>query len=70
MRPPRSVALLPFMLVGVWLGRLGHVFRVIGVLVPVAIVIVMLLESMRPQLRLRKALPKPEIRLNIGGPAE
>jgi DNA-directed RNA polymerase subunit RPC12/RpoP len=70
MKPPRSVALIPFMLVGVGLGRLGHVPRLIPVAVAAAIVIVMLVESMYPRLRLRKALPKPEIRLDISGPAE
>jgi hypothetical protein len=70
MKPPRSVALIPFMLAGVGLGRLGHVSRVIAFVVPAAIVIAMLVESTRPQLRLRKALPKPEIKLDISGPAE
>jgi hypothetical protein len=34
-----------------------------------AALIVALVELMRPQLQLRKPLPKPDIRLNIGGPS-
>lgn len=35
----------------------------------IAIVVVILVELMRPQLQLRKPPPKPEITLNIKGPS-
>jgi hypothetical protein len=66
---PRSVALLPL-----WIGLIAlsgrvHRFAVIVEVLMVAIVVVILVEFMRPQLRLRKSSPKPEIRLNINGPS-
>ncbi len=47
------------------LGRLGHRFAVIAEVLMVAIFLVMLITFMRPQLQLRKPLPKPEIELKI-----
>jgi hypothetical protein len=47
----------------------GHRFAVFADVFMVAAVMVMLVEFMRSQLRLRKPPPKPEIRLNIGGPS-
>jgi len=53
-----------------WLGRLGHKFAVIAdVLLVSATVAMVLALIVRPPVRLRrKALPKPEIRLDIDGP--
>ena len=55
------------------LGNLGHRYRVIaeGLLaVMLAVVLVVtVLELMRPQLQLRKTLPKPEIKLKINDPS-
>ena len=70
MKPPRSFALVTVMLAVIPLARLGHVSRFVPVAVAAAIVILIVVESMHPQLRLRKALPKPEVRLNINGPAK
>ncbi len=71
---PRPVAILlfPVVLIVSWLGRLGHIYSIIAeVLVISAAVILVLLLVVRPQVRLRKrALPKPEIRLNIDGPSK
>jgi len=68
---PRPVAILlfPVVLIGSWLGRLGHIYSIIAeVLVVSAAVILVLLLVVRPQVRLRKRpLPKPTIRLNIDG---
>jgi len=47
------------------LGRWGHRFAVIAEVLMVAIFLVMLITFMRPQLQLRKPLPKPEIELKI-----
>ena len=67
--PRYVVALSSFFLALLALSRLGHRFVVIAEVLMVAIVVVMLVESMRPQLQLRKPLPKPEIRLDINGPS-
>src|SRR5882762_3779338 len=72
MKPrPVSVLLLPILLSLSWFARLGHIFAVIAeVMVVFACVTLVLLLSIRPQVQLRKrALPKPAIRLNIGGPS-
>jgi hypothetical protein len=67
--PRLVVALSSFFLAVLALGSLGHRFAVIAEVLMVAIFVVMLVEFMRPQLRLRKPLPKPEIRLDINGPS-
>ena len=64
-KKPRSVALMPL-----WIGLLalsgrGHRFAIIAELLMIAIVVVILVELMRPELQLRKPPPKPEITLNI-----
>jgi ABC-type transport system involved in cytochrome bd biosynthesis fused ATPase/permease subunit len=67
---PRYVtALASFLLATIALGTMGHRFAVIAEVVMVAIFVVILVEFMRPQLQLRKHLPKPEIKLNINGPS-
>jgi DNA-directed RNA polymerase subunit RPC12/RpoP len=68
---PRPIAILffPILLIMIRLGRLGHRFAIVAIvlLVSAAIAMVLLL-VVRPQLRLRKPLPKPAIRLDIDGP--
>ncbi|SRR5258708_39441637 len=70
---PRPVAILlfPVVLITSWIGRLGHIYSIIAeVLVVSASITLVLLLIVRPQVRLRKrALPKPDIRLNIDGPS-
>ncbi len=70
---PRPVGFLFFPVVAIasWLGRLGHIYSTIAeVLVVSAMVTIVTLLIVRPQLRLRnKPLPKPSIRLNIDGPS-
>lgn len=66
--PRFVVALSGFWVALLALGRMGHRFAVIAEVLMVAIFVVILLELMRPQLQLRKPLPKPEIKLNINGP--
>jgi len=52
------------------LARRGRVFEVIAFVFMFATIFLLLLESVRPKVRLRKkALPKPEIRLNINSPS-
>ncbi len=70
---PQPVAfwVLPILTSTSWLARKGHVYAVIAevLLVSAAVAIVVLL-IVRPQVRLRtRALPKPEVRLNINGPS-
>ena len=63
---PRYVAALSsFFLALLALGRLGHRFAVIAEVMMVALIVVILVQFMRPQLKLRKPLPKPEIELKI-----
>jgi hypothetical protein len=70
---PRPIAflLLPVLAIASWLVRLGHIYSIIAeVLVVSATVTIVALLIVRPQVRLRKrALPKPDIRLDIGGPS-
>jgi hypothetical protein len=68
---PRPVAgfLFPILLVVSWLGRMGHGSAALArVLLVSATGTLVLLLVVRPQLRLRKPLPKPAIRLDIDGP--
>jgi hypothetical protein len=62
---PRPVALLPLWIGLIALSRMGHRFAVIAEVSMAAIFVVILVEFIRPQLQLRKPLPKPEIKLNI-----
>lgn len=69
MKPPRSVALGPVMAPLFVLARQGYVFEVIAFIFTFATIFLLLLESLRPRVQLRKKpLPKPKIRLNIDGP--
>ena len=66
---PRLVgALMGFWLALIALGTLGHRYRIIAEVLMVAIFVVILVDFMRPQLQLRKPLPKPETTLSLSGP--
>ncbi len=70
MKPPRSFALAPLMAPLFVLARQGRVFEVIAFVFTFATIFLLLLESVRPKVRLRtRPLPKPAIRLNIDGPS-
>jgi hypothetical protein len=70
---PRAVGfwVLPILASMSWLGRKGHIYAVLAeVLLLCAMVTIVLMLIVHPQVRLRKrALPKPEVRLNINGPS-
>ena len=52
------------------LARQGRVFEVIAFVFMFATIFLLLLESVRPKVHLRKKpLPQPTIRLNIDGPS-
>jgi len=70
MKSPRSFVLGPLIAPLFVLARQGHVFEIIAFVFMFATIFLLLLESVRPKLRLRKRpFPKPTIRLNIGGPS-
>ena len=70
MKPPRSVVLGPLLAPLFVLARRGRVFEVIAFVFAFATIFLLLLESVRPKVQLRKKpLPKPTIRLNIDGPS-
>ena len=70
MKSPRSVVLVPLMAPLFVLAQRGRVFEVIAFIFTFATIFLLLLESVRPKLQLRKKpLPKPTIRLNIDGPS-
>jgi hypothetical protein len=71
MKPPRSAVLAPLMAPLFVLARRGPVFEAIAFAFMFATISLLLLESLRPKLRLRKKpLPKPVIRLNVDGPSD
>ena len=51
------------------LGRMGHRLAVLAEVLMGAIFLVILVKFMRPELQLRKPLPKPEIELKINNPS-
>jgi len=51
------------------LGRMGHRLAVLAEVLMVAIFLVILVKFLRPELQLRKPLPKPEIELEINNPS-
>jgi hypothetical protein len=68
LKPPRSVILGPLIAPLCVLARQGRIFEVIAFVYMFATIFLLLLESFRPKVRLRKKpLPKPAIRLNIDG---
>jgi hypothetical protein len=64
-KPRLLVAMSGFFLALIALGRLGHRFAIIAEVLMVVIFVVIFAELLRPQLQLRKPLPKPEIELKI-----
>jgi hypothetical protein len=67
---PRYLAVLgPFIVSLLALGGLGHRYRVVSAVLMAALIVVILVEFTRPQLQLRKPLPKPEIELKINDPS-
>ena len=70
MKPPRYAVLGPLIAPLFILARHSRVFEVIAFAFMFATISLLLLESLRPRVRLRKKpLPKPEIRLNLDGPS-
>src|SRR6266478_482965 len=65
--PRYAVALMPFFIALTVVSGRGHRYAVAAEVLMAVPVVVMLVEFMRPQLQLRKPLPKPEITLNISG---
>jgi hypothetical protein len=69
MKPPRSIVLGPLIAPLFVLARQGHGFEVIAFVFMFIAISLLLLESLRPKVQLRKKPPpKPETRLNIDGP--
>ena len=70
MKPPRSFVLGPLMAPLFVLARQGRVFEAIAFVYMFATIFLLLLESARPKVRLRKSpLPELGIRLGIDGPS-
>jgi len=70
MKPPRAALFAPIMGPLFVLARQGRLFEFIAFAFMFAIIFLLVLESIRPKVRLRKKpLPKPDIRLNISGPS-
>lgn len=67
--PRFVVALGPLLVAFIAFGGRSHRFAIIAEVLMVALFVAILLEFMRPQLQLRKPLPKPEIKLDINGPS-
>ncbi len=63
------VALTSFWLALIPLGTLGHKYAIFAEAAMVAIFALILMQFLRPQLQLRKSLPKPEITLKLEGPS-
>src|SRR6266849_2205685 len=71
MKPPRSFVLGPLMAPLFVLARRGRVLEVIAFAFMFVTFFLLLLESIRPKVRLRKRpLPTPTIRLDIDGPSK
>jgi hypothetical protein len=49
------------------LGHRGRIFEIIAIVFMVAFFVLFLMQASQPQLRFKKPLPKPAIRLNIAG---
>jgi hypothetical protein len=70
MKPPRSFVLGPLIVPLFVLARQGRIFEMIAFVYAFATIFLVLLESMRPKLRLRKKpLAKPTVWLKIDGPS-
>jgi len=70
--PRYLVALSSFMLALIALGGLGHRYRIISSVLLVALLVVIFVlitvQLFRPELQLRKPLPKAEVELKISNP--
>jgi hypothetical protein len=64
-KAPRSTMLAVMMTFLFGLGREGRIFEVVAVVFAVLFFTIFLIEAMHPQLRFKKPLPEPAIRLNI-----
>ena len=70
MKPPRSFVLGPLIAPLFILARQGRVFEIIAFVFMFVTIFLLLLESLRPKVQLRKKpLPEPSIRLNIDDPS-
>ncbi|HEV2183021.1 MAG TPA: hypothetical protein VGR39_05000 [Candidatus Acidoferrales bacterium] len=70
MKPPRSIVSGPLIAPFFVLAREGRVFEIIAFAFMFVTVFLLLLESLRPKVQLRKkSLPEPSIRLNIDDPS-
>jgi len=65
--PRYAVTLMPFFIALIAVSGRGRRYAIVAEVLMVAITVVILVEFMRPQLQVRKPLPKPEITLNING---
>jgi len=65
MKPPRSFVLGPLIAPMFILARQGRVFESIAFVYTFAAILLMLAESLRPRVRLRTTLPKPDVQLNL-----
>jgi len=71
MKPPRSFLLGPLIAPLFVLARRGRLLEIIAFVYMFATILLVLLESLRPKVQLRKKpLPTPEVRLNIDGPSK
>jgi len=69
MKPPRFALLGPLVAPVFILARQSRVWEVIAFGLFLATIVLLLFESFRPKVQLRKKpLPQPSIRLNIDGP--
>ena len=66
--PRLVIPLMSFFLASMALGQLGHRAAIVAEALMGAIMVVLLVEFMRPQLQVRKAQAKPEITLKLSGP--
>ncbi|HWC15422.1 MAG TPA: hypothetical protein VG498_00315 [Terriglobales bacterium] len=66
-KTPRSTMLGILMPIFFFLGREGRIFEITAVAFMVATFTCFIIEAWRPQLRFKKPLPEPEIRLNLVG---
>ena len=64
-KPPRSGMLAVMMPLLFGLGREGRIFEVVAIVFAIGVFTVFLMEAAHPQLRFKKPLPEPAIRLNI-----
>jgi len=70
MKPPRWIVLGPLIAPLFVLARQGRVFEIIAFAFMFVTIFLLLLESLRPKVQLRKKpLPEPSIRLNINDPS-